>query len=133
MSLATDLRAMIAADLSIAALVGDRICQGQVPERTAMPYIWFQRSSTENEDTTDGSAGDPAWAHLFDMEVVADNLDDAEDIVELIKSYHLYRGECGDSTIQGMFVEDHTDQYVRRNDFGDDGFHIPALIIRIIP
>jgi hypothetical protein len=134
MSLLVNFRRHLLDSPSIVALVGDRVCENRVPQGTTTPYIWYRRSGTESENTLDGQPGEQPFRTFFDLEVVADSPDLADDIVELVKfQLNLHQGPFGEQTVQGVFVEDHSDDYVRYNDFGDEGAFIPALEVEVVP
>lgn len=132
-SLAENFRAFLLADPAIEAMVSGRVYEKHVPESSRWPYIWFRRSGTENEDTTDATPGTPAFRHSFDVEIVSDDPDEAEALADLVKAHHLHYGIFGEQTIKGLFVDDHSDDYERRNDMSDAGWHVPAVTVQVVP
>lgn len=54
MSAETDLRALLAADSAVAALVGTAISADRIEQGTARPFIVFTRTATVREKTLNG-------------------------------------------------------------------------------
>jgi len=108
--------------------------QGVVPEQIVTPYIWFSRGSTEDLDTLDASPGEQPFMTAFNVEAISDDLDEAQDIAAALKArLNKYRGAFADSTVKGIFVTDHNDDYYPRGLGADEGRHVAALRVEIIP
>ena len=138
MSLAVDLRTFLAAGSAIGALVTSdgvaRIHQGHVPEGTALPFVWFAQVGAEWQGTLGGSAGEAPFSRSFDLECVSDDLGEAADLAEAVRSrLSDYRGTFGASEVQGVFCEDHSEDYQPRAADPDYGEHAQPLRVMIIP
>jgi hypothetical protein len=127
------LRTFLTADAGIAAVVSTRVHQGIVPESSIVPFIWFRRARTDEPRTLDG--GSPSgYEQFFDIECVSEDLDQCQDLALAVRDkLNNYRGTFADSTVKGIFVEDHSDDYIPRSVSSDDVAHVAALSVQIIP
>ena len=131
---ATRLRAHILADATIAAIIGTSCHQSHVPQEITLPYVWFGRTGTEDIRTLDASAGLAPFSEAFDVEAISDDLSESQTLALAIKSrLNNYRGTFDDSTVKGIFVEDHNDDYMPRGVMSDEGFAVAAMRCEIIP
>lgn len=129
-----NLRKHLLGDAAIAAVVGERIHQNKVPQGFDRPTIWFMRRTTENEEDLACEAGEQPFRQTFDLEVATYDIDTTIDTATLVRSrLHNHRGEFGDGKVQGVFVEDHDDDYFPKTGSSDDGLHVAALSITIVP
>lgn len=85
MSLDTDLRAGLAGDAGVSALVGARISSDRIEQGTIRPFITFSRAATEYQTTLDGTV--VAERATFDVQVWADTRLSAEAVSSAIKTY----------------------------------------------
>lgn len=132
--IATRLRTFCLADATVAAAIGSRMSQGVAPEQLPVPYVWYSRASTEDLDTLDASPGEAPFSTSFDIEAISDELDEAQDIAAALKArLNKYRGAFADSSVKGIFVTDHNDDYYPRGLGADEGRHVAALRVEIIP
>lgn len=128
---ATRLRTHLVTDSAIAALVGENVHQGNVPQSIDGDYIWFGRSGVESLRVLAAGAIDPL-AVRFDVEAISHDLDRCQQIASAIRTRcDAYRGTFADTTVQGIFVEDHSDDYIPRGVFSDDGPHVAAMNVEI--
>lgn len=82
MSLDTDLRAALAANAGVIALVGANIVSDRMEEGAARPFIVFTRSATEYQYALDGSIhGERA---VFDVQCWADTRASAEAVANAV-------------------------------------------------
>lgn len=129
-------RDFLLADANIARLVGQRVHEDHVPQRVAAkdyPFIWYRKRSATGFETLDSANGEQARDFSFDVELVAKSQSTAKELSELVRTRcNCYRGTYGDSTCQGVFVQDQDDSYLPRNIGGDDGLFVPALDVRVI-
>lgn len=127
------LRTFLIAGASVTTIVGQRVHQNMVPESSAPPYLWFRRSRTDEPRTLDG--GSPSgYEQFFDIECVSEDLSEAQTLAYAVRDrLNNYRGSFADSTVKGIFVEDHSDDYVPRSVSSDDVAHVAALSVQIIP
>ena len=130
-------RDFLLADENINRLVGGRVHEDHVPQRLGakdLPYIWYRLRQQSGAETLDSSNGEGAKFHYFDVEVVAGKATSTvKDLATFVRARcSCYRGTYGDSTCQGIFVDDRGDEYERRNGGGDEGWSIPAFDVRVI-
>lgn len=70
----------------------------------------------------------------FALECAALDLDQAQALADAVgDALSDYRGTFGDMTVQGVFVEDQSDDYEPYYSQGDEGVFMAALQIRIRP
>lgn len=120
--------AMIADSTGVEALVSGRIHQNNVPESIVHPRVWFTRAASFEEVDNDGNGGltDSSW----DIECHALTLDAAESVADAVKTLlNGHRGAFGGDTVQGIFVEDHDDDYLPKGLGEDDNNHIHVASI----
>lgn len=128
---ATRLRAFLIADATLQQYVGDRVHQSHVPESSDGDFIYFSREAMEPHRVLDTGSIAPLL-HRFSLEVISSELDRAQDIATIVRSkLDGYRGDFGDGSTQGIFVEDHNDDYIPRAIYGDDGKHVAAFSVEI--
>jgi hypothetical protein len=127
------LRTFLIAGGSVTAIVAQRVHQGVVPESSEPPFIWYRRARTDEPRTLDG--GSPSgFEQYFDIECVSEDLGEAQALAYAVRDrLNNYRGSFADSTVKGIFVEDHSDDYVPRSVSSDDVAHVAALSVQIIP
>lgn len=131
---AQNLRAFLLADTTIAGLVSSRVHQNDVPQESDPPYVWYQLAGVEYEGVTDAEPGTPPDTYLYDLEAVAGDVGAAANLGLLIRNLlAFHRGEFGDSTVQAVFVDDHQDDYIPRNDDADAGLHAATMRISVSP
>lgn len=132
--IATRLRTFCLANSTISTAIGTRMSQGMVPETIEVPYVWFGRQTTTDLDEVNPAVGLAPFSTTFDLEVISDDLDEAQTIADAFKSrLNNYRGAFADSTVKGIFASDHNDQYIPRSVGSDDGRHIAAIQVEVIP
>lgn len=120
--------AMIADSTGVEALVSGRIHQNNVPETLVLPRVWYTRAASFKEVDNDGigSLTDSSW----DIECQALTLDAALDVADAVKDLlNGKKGAFGDDTVQGIFVEDHDDEYLPKGLGEDDDNHIHVASI----
>lgn len=114
MSVAKSLRAFL---VSIDGHSFGQIYQQSVPENVniANGFVWYARRNTTPLRTLDRAVG-PNEQQFFDIEIYHENIDNTESFADLLQTYDGYRGSFGSGTIQGMFVDGQTDDYVPQVD-----------------
>lgn len=101
-----------------------------VLENPPTPRIWYSCSNSDEELDIGGSGG--LVESEFDIEVVSDDLDEAQDIAAAVKRLlNGKRGTFGTQTVQGVFVSDQTDEYVPRSLADETGYTVVGLRARI--
>ncbi len=97
-----NLRTYLLADPAISfQLAAERIHQNKVPQDEAFPFISYFRRGTQDEHTTDEANSAEPFRHLFDLECVSDDIDQALDLAELVKARLGDRAAYSDSFGQG--------------------------------
>jgi hypothetical protein len=131
-SVGVDFCKFLRANSSIAAKVGQRVYHRHVPEGSAFPFIYLYRQSFRHERCL-GESGDPAFSHTYAVEVVSDDDTEADDVATLVRALDGSSGTFGGRTIQGLFVEEQNDDYEPKAIGSDEGYHIPALSVEVVP
>lgn len=105
--------------------------QNTIREDAPSPRIWFQRSQQNEPLDVDGTGG--LVESLWDIEVHSEtSADETLDIADVLKTrLHGHQGKLGTQTVQGIFVEDHDDDYLVKGDASENGLHVAALSARI--
>jgi hypothetical protein len=125
---ATRFRTFLLADSSIAAVVGQNVHQGFVPEDTPPPVIYFTRTGTRQERYL-GESGAQPFSHTFAVEPIGKDLDESQELAGLIRTRcDGYIGTFADTTVKGIFVEDQSDDYEPQY-----GYHDASLSVEVIP
>lgn len=134
-TLAEDLRAELIADSEIATAVVTRVHYQHVPESVVGSYVWFSRSgSSDDDDRTLGDASGQKYhfRELWDMEGISSDLASAQALAGMLKKFDSHQSSLGDGSVQGIFVRDHTEDYIPRGVLNDDGFFVGAVQFEII-
>jgi hypothetical protein len=84
MSAETDLRAFLAADAPLAALVGNRISADRLQQGVARPFVVFVRSSTDRQRGLDGTVF--ASRVTFDIQAWADTRIAATQVADAVQT-----------------------------------------------
>jgi hypothetical protein len=131
--LATNLRSFLLATPAVTDIVEDRVHQSRVPQGSEFPHIWFGRTGSERDQSIEGGSCRPLF-QTFALECAALDLDQAQTLADAVgDALSDYRGTFGDMTVQGVFVEDQSDDYEPYYSQGDEGVFMAALQIRIRP
>lgn len=136
MSIGEDLRTFIITNDNILDLLPDAadggvVQQNTIDQESPDTRIWFQRADTEHELDQDGTKG---LKHIiFDIEIMSLDIDVALDLTEVVKDeLHGYMGTFGNSSVLGIFVESHGDEYEPKGTNEDEGLNVSALQVKII-
>jgi hypothetical protein len=110
MSLAKSLRSFL---IAIPGHSFGQIAQQKIPQHfdPKLGYICYARRNTTPLRTLDLNQGTNEQ-QFFDVEIYHQNPDSVEVMAELLQTYDCYRGEFGEGTIQALFVDGQTDDYV---------------------
>jgi hypothetical protein len=137
----TRLRTLITTNAAVQRKIGDRMHLDKVPakEQQNKPYVWYRRRSTGPSDTIDASAGDAPYQFDYDLEVIAPLASEAKEIADLIRltansglGLNCYRGTFGDSTCQGIFVNDQEGGYEAFGIGESWGLSVVPLDVRVM-
>ena len=130
--IATNLRTFLLGDASIAGLVGDRVHHNHVPQNKIRPFVFFRRRSTDHIACTDDAAGTAPDQYTFDVEAIAANPDQADELAGYVRTRcHCFRGAMGDATAKGVFVADVADDYQPLGTGGDAGLTVIPLDVEV--
>lgn len=125
------MRAYLLADAAIAAVVGGKCHDNQVPEQSSLPWIWYRRTGREAERLLDGT--ESIVTTRFAVECAADNPSGAEDLADLVRDrLDGQAGDIGGFTAKGVFVEDADDDYFPESIDDEAGAHVTALIVEVL-
>lgn len=133
--LAENLRTVIVGSTAIVAEFGSMaapyaVIQGWEPQEDTLPRIHFARSSFSEEVDLSGDGG--LTEQQFDLEVISDDLDESQDIAHAARKFlNGKRGTFGTQTVQGVFVEDHNDDYIPKGVVSEEAYHVAALAVTI--
>lgn len=114
--------------------ISSRCYQNSVPTAADMPFVWFRRRMVEFLDTL-GEINTVPYREMFDFEVVADTLDEADDIADLVRiRLHGARGTLNstEASYQWVEVQDQREDYVPRNMQADELLHVVSLDVEVI-
>ena len=113
--------------------VGSGCYQNSVPASATKPLIWFRRRSVEFLETL-GEVNTIPYREMYDFEVVATTLDEADDIADLVRTrLHGARGTLNSTTTyQWVEVQDQREDYVPQNMQADELLHIVSLDVEVI-
>jgi hypothetical protein len=131
MALSEDFRAYLLAETPIAQAFGTNVHVNSVPEEITPPYIWLRRSGANHERTLGQGKGEQAFEERWDLEVISDDPSEIEGLAKLIRDLDSDKGTFGTGTIQGLFVEDYSDEYIPKGVFSDEGLDVCAFQIVI--
>ena len=96
----------------------------------AAPYIWIGRRGVMHERTMNQSVGEQPFEERWDLEAWG-GIDDVQTIAEAVRDLDCDKGAFGDGTIQLLQVEDHSDDYVPKGVFSDEGYDLAAFQITL--
>lgn len=135
--LSEDFRAYLLTKATITALVGTsgdaRVHQNYIPEQSAFPHICFFRRQTLVERALDEQNPDPTMVG-FDVECVADSQIGANALAGVVRAaIDGQRGTFGSTTVQGIFVEDHDDDYQPKVNDSDDVVPVATFQVEVYP
>lgn len=133
---AENLEAFLAADTSIKQKVGSRVCQNSIPQGKKFPWIWFQRTGTDNLRCLGETTNTP-FSQTFAVECISDDINDAEALADLVRA-RCESAACGSSsfgagTVSNVFCEDQADDYLPKGADPNSGEHVAALQVEVYP
>lgn len=129
--LPTNLRTFLLSRSAITAIVGAQVHQASIPADRQPPYVWFARTGSEAVDVLTPDVGLEPNNQFFTLECVTDDLDKTQALGDAIRAFNNYRSTFGDTTVQGVFVNEQNDDYEYRTIMGDEGFHTAAFSIEV--
>ncbi len=136
---AENLRAFLSADTNgVAKAVGTRIHQDSVPQAKQFPFIWFQRTGTDNLRCLGETTATP-FSHTFAVEIVSDNIADVNPLADVVRTRletaacGLTTGNFGAGSVSNVFCEDQADDYLPKGADLNSGEHVAALSVEVYP
>lgn len=127
------IRSMLIADSQLNNLVGARVHNNHVPSKPGVNYVWFAASTTQENDVIDAAVGDEPQAITYDIECVS--LESQANSIAMKARcravLNKYRGTIGDTTTQGMFIEELPEDYEPRGLPGDVGAFVQACRVQV--
>jgi hypothetical protein len=131
--LSEDFRPYLLSKTTIADLVGARVFQNKVPQTATMPFVCYFRRQTLVERATN-ETNPKATMVSFDVECVDDSQSGANALAEAVRTaIDGQRGTFGSTTVQGVFVEDHDDDYIPKVNDSDDVVPVATFQVEIYP
>lgn len=127
------LRSLLLADDSLTNLIGARVHHNHVPSKPGNNYVWFAQSTTFENDVIDAAVGDDPQSITYDVECVslAAQADAVAMKTRVRAVLNKYRGTIGDSTTQGIFVEELPENYEPKGIPGDQGAYVQACRVQV--
>lgn len=126
-----DLRAYLLAQAAIATIVGTSVHVRAVPQEIAPPYLWLARAGADLERTLDQAQGAEPFETRYDVEAISDDPQELETLAQAVRALDCAKGVCGSGTMQLLLVEDHTDDYVPKGVFSDEGLDVASFAITV--
>lgn len=110
--------------------VSGRVHQNVVPQGSVFPHIWIGRTEQEKPRTNDKAGG--ITRARFDVECKGGGAGASIELADKVKDrIDNYQGAFGNSRAQGIFVEDHDDDYIPKGGGLDEGIHSADLDVLI--
>lgn len=131
--LPTNLRTFLLTQSAITAIVGSQVHQAKVPADRSPSYIWFGRTGSQSLDMVAPAVGLEPDSQFFSVECVSDDVDKTQALGDALRAITNYQGTFGDTTVQGLFVDEQNDDYEYRSISGDEGLHTAAFSLQIYP
>ena len=109
------LRAYIAADPQIAAIVSDRVHQQMAPNRYEGPYIWFAQYDSDYVREIDGVEYEP-YERNWDLECIARDIQTAYQLEQDLRKRlpDGFRGRMAGGFVHALFTNEHESDYIPR-------------------
>lgn len=129
MAIDISLRSYLLAQASITTFT-TTVQVNHISQGASSTRIWLSRRASDEEVDLGGNGG--LIESYFDIEAMSEDIDTAQDLAQAIKeALNGYRGVMGAQPVQAVFVADHTDDYLPRNQDDDLGLHIASLDVQI--
>lgn len=134
MSVDVNLRTYLLGQSSVTQYLTDKnqpgsIQQNKIDENGPETRIFYTRTGSVNERFLGGSSG--IVETTIDLECISPDIDTAFAMAEAVKA--CLDGLVNNETIgaQAVFVDDHTDDYLIKGAYADEGLHIASLRLSI--
>lgn len=134
MTISADLKTFLAGRAAISAVTGARVYHNRAPMGYDGPYLWFARRTIDrDDDALDEAAGSRPYRVIYDVEAYSLDGDDCDTLADALGELSNYRGAFGGgSSVQGIFLSDHSDEYVPRNKAADQELEAVAMQLEIV-
>lgn len=132
---AENLKTFVQGDAAIAARIGLRMSYSAIPQGKPFPFIWYQRTGTDNLRCLGETTTSPFF-HTFALEIVSDDLNEVEALAPLVRAKLetlACGGAMGDMTVANVFCEDQSADYVPQSADANIGEHIVPLQVEVYP
>lgn len=116
----------------MSALIDTRCHENRAPEEYDGPYVFFARSTTQDEPALDDAVGTTPFREIYDVECISIDLGEAESIAAVVRSGNLFRGTFGIGRVQGVFVRDHKQDYLPRGIASDDALNSATCEVELV-
>lgn len=129
---AENLRSFLLADATVTGLIGTRLYHNQTPGfNPTLPFVWIRRRGIDDLDLIDGDEYPPFYEY-FDLEAVSDDVGEALAVADACRDrLHGHKGVMGAGAVNGIRVQDQSDDYLTRNDDADERLTVAALDIEV--
>lgn len=128
-----NLKAFLEADSQLRELVGNRVAYNHVPQTSKIPYVYFQQTGSSDDSGIGDDAGLPT-RFQFTIECWHNTSFGAKTLGRRVHQIlNKYRGALGDQSVQAIFAESQSDDYVPRGIMNDNGFHGSFLAAEVVP
>lgn len=134
-SLAENLRTLILSDTTVSRMIGTRVSWDAVPQDKVFPFVWFQRTATDNLRCL-GETNTTPFSHTFAVEIISRDPNDVETLAPLVRAKCeslSCGGALGDTTVSNVFCEDQAGDYVVAAADPNEGEHVAALQVEVYP
>jgi hypothetical protein len=135
----TNLITLLKSDTATQKWAASRIREDHVPQhfykgKETEPFIWFQQRQETQLDTLDSTQGQTPLSLQFDLECVAGKQFDQKALAVAVKAkLHKYTGTFGDSSVQGILLNDKDNDYIPKATSGDDGLFVTSYDVMVYP
>lgn len=126
-----DVRTWLLSISGVSSAVSTRCHENHVPDDKDGPYIWYRHGGIQPDDCLDDSAGTEPLNVSYDIEICGDDLGQVATIAKAIRNATPMRGTFGASTVKGVFVDNHDEDYLYQNQYADEVRHLQSLQLTI--
>jgi hypothetical protein len=134
---AQNLIALLKTDTTVTKWAASRIREDHVPQLSGIqtePFIWLGQRQETQLDTLDSMQGQAPLSLAFDLECVGGRQYEQKQLAAAVKAkLHKYTGAFGDSTVQGILVNDKDNAYVSKTAGADSGVFATAFDVEVFP
>lgn len=131
MTMRAGLVSLLAGESTITAVVpAGRIFVGNVPQESALPYIYIMQSGSDEMNAMDGTGNLRKVG--FDIYCVSDRSVQAESLGNIVRDFVKdYTGTAGSETISAVYLVQEEEEYYEPRDGSEIGLHVTILDFEI--